>query len=305
MHLYYEGTDITDDVDVCACIHNDASGGKCDMLDIEFENADRWMRWKPQQDDMIEATECGYTTGTLYINTFIPSGDRFRVLATSLKSVARRKVWQSFKDAKLKDIIASCAAQCDMGWFAKGIDENAAIPYIERENEGCAAFLDRLMRMEGATLKTVMGRLACIGIEYAQDIEAIHNVTIETNKRGVSVQKRENLKYSGITVKTPYAEASAIDNDAAQQETHTITDVPALSNIQAARWARGLLLNNNRAAEHITIQSEFDAGMTAMARIDLTGEDDITGAWIVDETVYDLKHKRATARLYRCLHSIS
>ncbi len=304
MRLYYEGTDITDDVDVCACTHNDASGGKCDMLDIELENAAQWMRWKPGQDDVIEAVEGQYTTGALYINTFIPSGDRFRVLATSLKSVARRKAWQSFTGAKIKDIIASCAAQCEMGWYVSGIDENAVIPYIERENEGCTAFLDRLMRMEGATLKTVSGRLACIGIEYAQNLEAIHNITIAPNQRGVSMRKRENLKYSGITIRTPYAEASAIDLDAAQQEAHIITNVPALSNAQAGRWARGLLIHNNRAAEHITIQSDFNAGFTAMARVDLTGGDGITGEWIVDETAYDLKRRRTTARLYRCLRSI-
>lgn len=304
MRLYYEGTDITDDVDIRACVHNDVSGGKCDMLDIEFENAAQWMRWKPQQDDVIMAEEGRYTTGALYINTFIPSGDRFRVLATSLKSVARRKAWQSFTNAKLKDIIASCAAQCEMGWYAIGIDENAVIPYIERENEGCAAFLDRLMRMEGATLKTVSGRLTCIGIEYAQNLEAIHNIELAPNQQGVSVQKCENLKYSGLTIKTPYAEAGAIDTEAVRQEARTVTDLPALSNVQAGRWARGLLLHNNRTAERITIQSEFNAGMTALARIDLTGESEITGEWIVDETNYDLKQGRTSAKLYRCLRSI-
>ena len=52
MQLFYEGTDITRDVDVVKCIHRDVSGGRCDSMEIELEHA------QPGTDGSRSATTC-------------------------------------------------------------------------------------------------------------------------------------------------------------------------------------------------------------------------------------------------------
>ncbi len=304
MQLIYEGTDITDYIVIRKCIHTDVSGGRCDCLDIELENAERWLRWGPKQDDTLEVKVNGYTTGKMYLNTVLPEDDHFRIIATSLKSAAKRKAWQSFSNAKIKDIFSACSAQCGMEWRAYGIDENAVYPYIERKNEGCAAFLDRITHLEGATLKCVCGRFAGIGIEYAQGLNAVHRIQIGENQRGTEYSRRDALKYSAITIKTPYAEATAIDESAHWQERQVYTELPAGGNVQAGRWARGLLLTNNRTAERFTLRSDFNAGMTALARVDIESAADVAGEWVVDAATHDLFNMRTTVEMLRTVTTI-
>ena len=74
--------------------------------------------------------------------------------------------------------------------------------------------------------------------------------------------------------------------------------------MMAGRWARGLLLHHNRRAETLRLQSELNAGLTAMARIDIESATDMDGAWIVDEVEHDMVDSRTTARLLRCLTTI-
>ena len=76
-------------------------------------------------------------------------------------------------------------------------------------------------------------------------------------------------------------------------------DVPARNDIQAARWARGILTHRNRKWETLTLETEFDAGFTAMARIDVTGGTDADGRWLIDEAEHDFIAETSRAVLMR------
>ena len=96
MELYYQGVDIAYMVDITKCIHHEASGGRCDCLEIEMDHAGAWYSWGPKTDDVIVASMNGYQTGTLYLNTIIPQNGKFRILATSVPSAARRKTCATY-----------------------------------------------------------------------------------------------------------------------------------------------------------------------------------------------------------------
>lgn len=106
MRLIYQGTDITDSVDIVSAVHRDVSDGRCDCLELTLDHATAWYGWGPQTDDTIQLTENGYSTGTLYLNTIVPEEDSFRILATAGKSSTRRKAWASYADKTLEDIQA-------------------------------------------------------------------------------------------------------------------------------------------------------------------------------------------------------
>lgn len=304
MQLIYQGTDITDSVDVVEAVYRDVSDGRADSLDLVLEHPGAWVQWKPRLDDVMELSQGTLRTGKLFLNTIAPEEDHFRILATAAKSRTRRRAWGSYQEKTLQEIFEQCAAESKMEMKLYGIDGKLFYPYLLRKNEGCAAFLSRISNMEGACLKTFSGRYTAIGVLAAQDIPASATIELAAGQPGVSYSRRENAKYASVTVRSPYASATAYDKGAAQGEDLIISDLPAMDNATAGRWARGLILMNNRRAEELTIESELNAGFTAMARIDVSGRPDAAGEWLIDEAEHDLVNGKSRARLFRCIRTV-
>ncbi len=305
MEIYYQGKDITGFVIVRRCVARDTAGGRCDSLEIEFENAEKWYGWEPEEDDKILVAHDGYDTGIQYVNTILPEDGRFRIIATALPCKSRRKQYRSFAGKTVEEIMQSAAMACGMDYALFGIDGKTIIPYIQQENEGSAAFLNRLLTCEGATLKCVNGKLTAIGLLYAQARRAHQTVELRADQRGAEY-RRSGAKLHSLTVKTPYADASATDESVpTNHSTETVAEHPALNNIQAGRWARGLLLARNRTCESVILQSEFNRGLTAMTRIDITGSTDATGEWLIETAEHDFINKKSSVLMHRCIETIT
>ncbi|MBQ9407943.1 MAG: hypothetical protein IJI53_06625 [Clostridia bacterium] len=303
MEIYWQGKDVTDFVQVRKCVVRDTCGGRCDSLELEFENAAGWYKWGPEEDDKIIVSQNGYDTGTMYLNTVLPEDGIYRILATALPCVARKKEYKSFIGKTIEEIMRACGMVTGMGFAVYGIDQKTVIPYIQQENESAAAFLCRLLMWEGAQLKCVNGKYVAIGISYAQDRAAHKTIEIDAKQPGMEY-RRGGAKYKSVTVKTPYAKAKAEDSLVPSTHAQMVFDLPARNDIQAGRWARGLLMHHNRQDETLTIETDFDPGFSAMTRIDVTGSTDSTGAWLIEEAEHDLINKASRAKMYRCIQTI-
>ena len=304
MEIYYEGRRITDFVITRKCIVRDTAGDRCDSLELEFENSGVWFGWEPAEDDQIIVEHDGYDSGIMYVNTVIPEDGRFRILATSLPCSARRKAYASFYKQTIEDIMRTCAAESGMDIQILGIDKQTIVPYIERNNEGCGAFLSKLLMLEGAALKCVNGKYTAIGYEYAQDRNPEQTIRIMDDQQGFRF-RAEGTAIRSVTVKTPYALGTATDT--AVPETHaniTISKLPALDNAQAGKWAKNKLLHINRNMESVTIQSTFNPGASAMLRVDIIGNTEANGSWMIDTAEHDLKNETTTILLKRCIWTI-
>ena len=301
MNLYYEGVDITGSVNITRCVHRDVSHGRADGLEIELDRAAAWYRWGAKTDDTIRITHDGYDTGILYLNAVYPEGDKFRILATSLPSAARRRAWGSFQNRSLSTIVRHLAAECGLEAKLYGISAALTYPFLLRRNEGCAAFLNRLGEWEGAVIKAFNGAFRAISVEYAQALPASRHMSITVDQKGVKYTRRDNIKFSGVSVESPYAQATAFDPSVAGNNHPVLTHLPVFDAAQANRFAHGILLMNNRKAEQLSISSVFDAGMTSMIRVDVEGNTDANGSWLVDEVEHDMKNGTSTAKLLRVL----
>ena len=302
MELFYEDTDISRHVDIRKCVFRENAVGRSDALELELENAAAWYGWGPQTDDRIRALHGGFDTGTLYLNTVLPEHGHYRILATSVSSAARRKTWRAFENMTILQLMRANAVECGMNSALFGVEENLKISFLLRRNESGAALLDRLLCWEGAALKAYNGRY--IGIGKEQNAE--ETIRLSPSQRGVEHIRRSGTQYAGLTVKTPYAEATAEDPNAQGNNSLVITDLPAADAVTAGRWARGLLLHNNRKAETLRITDMgYRPKLTAMARVDVDSSADFAGEWIADEVEHDLKNVKTTITLVRCLNGIS
>ena len=304
MQLIYEGVDITKSVDIVSCVHLDAADGRADRLDMTMEHADAWFRWGPKEDDTLEVVHGGYTTGRLYLSAVIPEGGRFRLEATSAPSAARRKRTRSYEGKTFYQILDECAAECNMGFAAYGIETDMAYRYMMRTVQTGAAFADWLCRMEGAVLKLFGGRFVAIGIEDAQNRDAVQTIALAYDQEGVYYRRRDWERLFGIRLMTPYADGIAEDTDAPGIGWENGMEMPALDDRQAGRWAAGMLLHHNRLTEMLELTTAFSRELTAMARIDIESTTDEAGEWIVSSVKHDLVRETSTLRMARCLKSI-
>ena len=304
MELYWAGRDITPYVNITGCVHRDVSHGRSDSLELTLDHASTWYKWGPEEDDEIRVTHDRDDTGILYLNTVIPAGDKFRVLATSLPRAAARKAWGSYRKVTLERLFDTCSAECRMSGKLYGIDGKLEYPYLLRENEGCAAFLNRIGAWEGVAVKALNGAFRGIGVQYAQGRKSEMQITIKANQDGVVYKRRDNTKFTGLTVQTPWATATARDTGAKGNNAPVLAHLPATDSVQAGRWARGLLLMHNRQAEEITLDIGLNTRLSAMTRVDIDGNTDMNGEWIVDTAEHDLFNKTSTVRLLRVIDTI-
>lgn len=303
MELYWAGVNITGHVNITGCVHRDVSGGRCDSVELTLDHASVWYRWGPKEDDEIILTHNGYSTGTLYLNAVIPTGDQYRILATSVKRAAARKAWTSYADTTLQELFEKCAAECGMSAKLYGIDGSLPYAFALRQREGVAAFLNRIGEWEGLNVKALDGAFRGVSVAYAQERSPEMSIEITSRQDGVTYRRRDNVKYTGVTVLSPYARAIARDA-AVSGNNAPILSLPATDNAQAGRWARGLLLMHNRKAEELTIEQGLNTGLSAMTRIEVTGETDMTGQWIAEEVEHDFLGGRTLAKLFRVIDTI-
>ena len=304
MNLYYQGTDITRYVRMLSCVVRDSAGERCDSLKIEFDDAKTWIDWGVQEDDEIRITHNGYDSGTLYLNTVLPENGLYTLLATALPCGARRKEYRSFTGKSLEEILRDCGMASGMGYALYGLEGKTVIPYIQQENEGCAAFLRRLLQAEGAELKCVNGKYAGIGILYAQELKPSQRLEL-TPKTEKAEYRRAGSSLRALTVRTPYGSATATDASVPSSHSRQVrNNLPARDSAQAGRWARGMLLAENRKCETLALETAFNIGFTAMARIDISGSTEATGEWLVQEAEHDMINLTSRAVLHRCIRSI-
>lgn len=304
MELTWNGRNITNAVNILGCIHRESSCGRSDSLELTLDHASRWYQWNPEEDDEIQISQGNYTTGKLYLNTIVPDGDRYRVLATGLKRAAARQAWASYAYTTLTEIMDRCASECDMQGKLYGIDGNLQYPYLLRRNEGAAAFMNRIGQWDGVCVKAYNGALRGIYLPFAQKQKAQMSLVIKSDQEGVRYTRRSNTKYAMLTVQTPYGYATARDTAAQNGISRIVTCLPALNDAQAGRFARGLLLMHNRQAEEMAIETGLNLRLSAMTRIDVTGSIAMTGKWMVDESEHDLINERTEVRCLRVIDTV-
>lgn len=300
--LYYEGVDISNDVDILECIHKDVSCGARDCLNLKVDHAEKWLVWGPQKNDTIRITRSGYDTKTLYLNTVIPEDGAYRILATGAKAVPFTSKWQSFEGETYSSIMAICASECDMGAKQYGIS-NPFYEYMLRENLSAPVFMERLANLEGAVLKSLGGDYVSIGVNYAQGLTATHEIELEKGQMSSKYIDRRDLSWSSVRIDTPFGSGLAMDVSATGQNL-VITDLAVDNDAQAKRWARGLLLMHNRQSETLEISMDFNAGYTSMLPVNVISSTDANGNWIIHETEQDLLNGKTKAKLLRCISTI-
>lgn len=302
--LIYEGVDITKNIDIIECKCRDVSGGESDCLNLQVDHADKWFRWNPQKNDRIQVIRSGYDSKSLFVNTVVPEDGTYRIFATATKSVPFPRKWQAFDNKTLAAIMSVCAGECGMGAKQYGVNGGTTYEYLLRDNMSAPVFLQQLLNREGAVLKSLDGDFAAIGVLYAQNIAAMHEMELDDDQFGSEYIDRRDMNWGGVEIKTLFGNGSARDSNAAGT-TRVLTDITVDNDAMAYRWAKNILLMHNRQSEILNIEMDFNPGFTAMVRVDVKSKTDAAGQWLVDTVEQNLLDGRTKARLLRCVTTIA
>ncbi|MFR5794143.1 MAG: hypothetical protein ACLUI3_00265 [Christensenellales bacterium] len=99
MRLIYQGTDITDSVDIISAVHRDVSDRRCDGLERRLTMRRRGMAGDPnRRHDTADGKRIQH--GTLYL-TIVPER-QLPHPCDGRKSSTRRKAWASYADKRLR-----------------------------------------------------------------------------------------------------------------------------------------------------------------------------------------------------------
>ncbi|MBQ9252243.1 MAG: hypothetical protein IJ188_06385 [Clostridia bacterium] len=303
LKLYYEGVDITRQVDIIECTCRDVSCGESDCLNLKVDHADTWFQWGPKKNDQIRVTRSGYDTKTMFLNTVVPEDGAYRIYATAAKSVPFPKRWQAYEGKTLAAIMAVCAGECGMGAKLYGIGGGITYEYLMRNNLSAPVFLETLIQREGGILKTLDGNYAAIGIKYAQGLPAMHVLELDSDQMDSQYIDRRDLSWKSVQIRTLFGNGTARDANSNGQN-RIITDIPVDDDAMAYRWAKGILMAHNRQSETLSIEMDFNPGYTAMVRVDVKSRTDAAGEWMIHEVEQNLLDGRTKAKMYRCMSGI-
>lgn len=302
MRLFWNGKDITESVSIVECVARDYSGGRSDCLDLTLEDSAKWFRWAPEDDDEIVLTEGTYSTGRMFLSAIAPEGTRYRVLAASLPKSAARGAWQNWNGVTLGNLFEALAAECGFGAEIYGIESGLLYTYLLRQYDAPAEMLARIGEWEGMMVKAYDGRMRGIGIEWAQQRKP--SATLKLDAESAEYRNLTRYKWTGVTVQSPWASASARDTAVTAGSEMVFPNLPARTAEQAGRWARGILLCHNRKAETLEVSGELNTDLLAMARVDVNADGAMGGKWIVDEAEHDFINKTTRVKLERVIETV-
>lgn len=302
MKLFYQGKDITTDCDIVACRHVDTAG-RSDFLELEMLHAPVWSEWNPEPDDLIRVTESGYDTGKMYLAEVRPEGDRYRLWASSTPLAARAKKYKSFESKTIAQMLDDCAQECGMQAELFGVSGSAKCAFEIRNNETAPAFAQRILRREGAILKAMDGKLVGISLAYAQGLQTACGIRLDEGSEQTGYIREDAKRMSGADVQTAFASGSASD-DEGKAGRIWLGNLPAESDAQAAKWARGILLYENSMCERLKLAMEFMPEVSALCRVQIEGSAQTEGMWNVLEAQHEMIKKETRLVLFRIAQGV-
>lgn len=288
MNLYYNGTDIYNDVSVNYCVHEMFAEKQADTLVIRFNDTKGiWSKWNPADGDVIRFTEGASDTGKMFIHSMKPENGLFTIRAMSMPksgTTKKSKSWEGVRFLQLANEIAG-----NHGLTFENYDcEDQVYPYLKQENETDFALFSRLCTLEGCQMLIYDGKLLAYKEQYIESQTPAGTLEVDENGNFTYNDDRASCYGSCEISSGSYSgkfEAPGATNTAVLRPDKAI---PVTSNAEAARFAKGLLRNVNKYGHTGQFSKELLTGYAAASLLKLSTKK--ASAWDGTVFVYKVRH---------------
>ena len=152
MKLFYNGTDIYNDVSLNYCVHEMYAEKQADTLVLRFNDTKGiWSKWNPADGDVLRFTEGASDTGKMFLHSMKPENGLFTIRAMAMpKSGATRKS-KSWAGVRFLQLGNEIAANHGLTFQNYGCTDQV-YPYLKQESETDFALFSRLCTLEGCQM---------------------------------------------------------------------------------------------------------------------------------------------------------
>lgn len=246
MKLFYNGTDIYNDVSVNYCVHEMHAERQADTLVIRFNDPKGiWSKWNPAAGDVMRFTEGASDTGNMFIHSMKPENGLFTIRAMSMPKSGTTKRSKSWEGVRFLQLANEIAGNHGLTFKSYGCTDQL-YPYLKQENETDFALFSRLCTLEGCQMLIYDGRLLAYSEQYIEsqtpegdlEVDKAGNFAYEDNRSSCYGScEVSGGSYSGKFIAPDIKNGSVLRPD---------RPIPVTSNAEAARFAKGLLRNANK-----------------------------------------------------------
>ena len=278
MNLYYNGTDIYNDVSVNYCVHEMHAEKQADTLVIRFNDTKGvWSKWNPAAGDTVRFKEGAGNTGKMFIHSMKSENGLFTIRAMSMPKSCATKRSKSWEGARFLQIANEIAGNHGLTFQNYGCADQV-YPYLWQDNETDVAFFSRLCTLEGCQMLIFDGKLLAYNERYIESQTPAGS--LEVGKGGIFAYQDNRAacygscevssgRYSG-KFKAPDAKNTAV--------LRPDKAIPVTSNGEAARFAKGLLRNANKYGRTGQFSKNLLTGYAAASLLRLKTEK--ASAWV-------------------------
>lgn len=288
MKLYYNGTDIYNDVSVNYCVHEMFAEKQADTLVIRFNDTKGiWSKWNPADGDVIRLTEGASDTGKMFIHSMKPENGLFTIRALSMPKSGATKKSKSWEGVRFLQLANEIAGNHGLTFQNYGCKDQV-YPYLKQENETDFAFFSRLCTLEGCQMLIYDGKLLAYNEQYIEGQTPAGTLEVEEN--GVfSYQDNRAACYGSCEVSSgSYSGKFKAPNAKNTAVLRPDKAIPVTSNAEAARFAKGLLRNANKYGHTGQFSKSLLTGYAAASLLKLKTEK--ASAWNGTVFLYKVRH---------------
>lgn len=288
MKLYYNGTDIYNDVSVNYCVHEMFAEKQADTLVIRFNDTKgTWSKWNPADGDVIRFTEGASDTGKMFIHSMKPENGLFTIRAMSMPKSGATKKSKSWEGVRFLQLANEIAGNHGLTFQNYGCTDQV-YPYLKQENETDFAFFSRLCTLEGCQMLIYDGKLLAYNEQYIEGQTPAGTLEVEEN--GVfSYQDNRAACYGSCEVSSgSYSGKFKAPNAKNTAVLRPDKAIPVTSNAEAARFAKGLLRNANKYGHTGQFSKALLTGYAAASLLQLKTEK--ASAWNGTVFLYKVRH---------------
>lgn len=287
MKFYYQGVDISPSISLHSVLYTDVAGDKADRLDITFNDVNRqWASWGVQTGDECRFIEASLDTGVLYVESHNANNGLFTIGAISIPASAKTAKHRAFENVRFQSLAAEIAGQHGFSLEVHSAP-NVLYERMRQDGEGDFAFVSRLAKQEGCTVKAYDKKMVLYKQSYMEGQSAIVSIDIsrydtytifDTDAR--SFEACEVMTYGGpIRFDAP---------DVKNGRILKIDKVMAANEGEALRFAQGLLRTKNRTKSRCRLPIDLRTDITAGSVVTVQGEGVVSSPYFIYQAEHNL-----------------
>lgn len=288
MNLYYNGTDIYNDVSVNYCVHEMFAEKQADTLVIRFNDTKGvWSKWNPAAGDTLRFKEGASDTGKMFIHSMKPENGLFTIRAMSMPKSGATKKSKSWEGVRFLQLANEIAKNHGLTFKNYGCVDQL-YPYLRQDNETDFALFSRLCTLEGCQMLIYDGNLLAYNERYIESQNPAGTLEVDENGNFTYQDNRAacfgSCEVSGGSFSGVFKAPNATNTTVLRPD----KAIHVTSNAEAARFAKGLLRNANKYGHTGQFSKSLLTGYAAASLLKLKTKK--ASAWDGTVFVYKVRH---------------